>query len=139
MSFRRRPDRPPPGSPYGQGGYAPPPYMAAGQAFAGNEHHVDMHHGDGQHHDSGVPGFYKSGSVSQAFGEDFRPDPNARPGTQRDMQNFVGALSLRACLPAAEVMAFCFGAQALVTLRVSECAVGVGVTRRLRCRGQPVL
>ena len=56
-------------------GYAPP-YMARGQ---GDQHSVDM------------PGFYKSKSVSQAFGDDFRPDPNAHAGSHQDMQNFVGA------------------------------------------------
>ena len=80
MSFRRR------GSmPYedpAHNGYAPP-YMARGQ---GDQHSVDM------------PGFYKSKSVSQAFGDDFRPDPNAHAGSHQDMQNFVGAhISVAVC------------------------------------------
>lgn len=54
-----------------------PPYMARGQS---HEASVD------------IPGFYKSKSVSQAFGDDFRPDPNAQAGSQQDMQNFVGAI-----------------------------------------------
>jgi hypothetical protein len=97
MSFRRRQDRPPLGHPNGPlPGYTPPTYMASGQAFIGNEHRVDMpgnHGDDGYGAQAGAPGFYKSSSISRAFGEDFRPDPNARPGTQSDMQNFVGVLS----------------------------------------------
>ena len=37
-------------------------------------------------------GFYKSSSVSQAFGDDVYVDPYATPGTQQDLQNFMGAL-----------------------------------------------